>query len=92
MLRFSQIVAAITSSIRLVTRDVQIDLPVGMYVPESDPRSIDDVDLMGFVIPDARFVGKHVYDSVAGCAKAQLDKMELTILPGCATIWQSRLN
>jgi predicted nucleotidyltransferase len=27
----------------------------GMYVPDSDPDSIDDVDLIGFVIPEARF-------------------------------------
>jgi hypothetical protein len=26
-----------------------------MYCPGSDPNSIDDVDLMGFVIPDARY-------------------------------------
>lgn len=26
----------------------------GMYVPESDPHSIDDVDLIGVVIPEAR--------------------------------------
>jgi hypothetical protein len=26
-----------------------------MYAPGSDPNSIDDVDLIGFVIPDARY-------------------------------------
>src|SRR5687767_1166020 len=27
----------------------------GMYVPKSDPESIDDVDLIGFVIPEAKY-------------------------------------
>ena len=68
MLRFSQIAAMNIPMVQVTTPEAVLDVPDGtfllayrgsvahnMYVPKSDPQSIDDVDLMGFVIPDAQY-------------------------------------